>query len=142
MSVFTTNIPLKRATKHSAGYDIISPLDIELRAGERMLIKTGIKLTNMKDGHYLQIKPKSGHAFKHGVDVLAGVIDSDYRGEIGVILFNTSKCHKNPEFDPVFRLEKGKSMAQAVCQRYYVADEEDIVHEKERGNGAYGSSGI
>lgn len=80
----------KRGTNQSAGYDIFpAEFPVTIRPKTRETISTGIKLA-IPPGHYGQIAPRSGLAHKTGIDTLAGVIDADYRGEIKVILYNTS----------------------------------------------------
>ena len=79
----------RRATAGSAGYDFIAPYDFTLESGEEIVIDTGIR-AKIADGWVLVILPRSGSGFKFGVRLAntAGVIDSDYRGEIGVGLIN------------------------------------------------------
>ena len=84
----------KRATPGSAGIDLVSNLAVPciLRPGERKLFKTGVFIEELDHQYEAQIRSRSGLAFKHGIIVLnsPGTIDSDYRGEIGVILYNAS----------------------------------------------------
>ena len=79
-----------------------------LGAGARRLFGTGIALA-IPQGYYGRVAPRSGLAYKHGIDVLAGVIDADYRQEIGVILFNTS-CQS-------FTVTHGDRIAQLILER-------------------------
>jgi hypothetical protein len=76
-----------QATFSDAGYDLFSTEAYALKPGERKLFKTNIS-TAIPHGYYGRIAPRSGLAYKHGIDVLAGVIDSGYRGDIGIILIN------------------------------------------------------
>jgi dUTP pyrophosphatase len=82
----TSKIPT-RGSDFAAGYDLYTTETYELKPGERHLYKTGLA-TAMPDGVYGRIAPRSGLAYKNGIDVMAGVIDSDYRNEIGVVLVN------------------------------------------------------
>lgn len=88
-----------RATLASAGYDIAPVESGVILPGHRRAIKTGLGIKSDLTGWYLQLFPKSGHAFKFGIQVLAGVIDADYKGEIKVILYNsgTEPFHFSPE---------------------------------------------
>ena len=80
-------IPAK-GTGFSAGYDLYAAESGEIDPLKRFLIKTNISIAIPK-GYYGRIAPRSGLAYKNGIDVMAGVIDSDYRGDVGVILYNT-----------------------------------------------------
>jgi dUTP pyrophosphatase len=88
------------------------------------------------DGYYGRIAPRSGWALKYGVDTLAGVIDSDYRGEVGVILYNTDK-------EIPFNIKMGDRIAQIVFEKYYTFDIEvsDEISKTSRGDGGFGSTG-
>ena len=81
----------KKGSPGAAGYDIHSLKDVWIEAGSRVLVKTGVFLADCPSDVYLRVAPRSKLANKYGIDVLAGVIDSDYRGEICVILFSTNK---------------------------------------------------
>ena len=73
---------------YAAGYDLYAAEKGIVHSECRLLIKTNISVS-IPDGYYGRIAPRSGLAYKNGIDVMAGVIDSDYRGDIGVILYNT-----------------------------------------------------
>ena len=130
------------ATKGSAGFDLQANIKAPfiLHRGERALISTGIKVA-LPFGHELQIRPRSGMVFKHGVTVLnsPGTIDSDYRGDIGVILHG-SFGHSSPAW---FTIEPGMRIAQAVLSEYRIAvfEEWDDLDDTERGSGGFGSTG-
>src|SRR4051812_6219902 len=81
-------IPSK-GTPQSAGYDLYSIEQYTLKPLERKLFKTGLAMS-IPSGMYGRIAPRSGLAFKQGIDVMAGVIDEDYRQELGVVLINLS----------------------------------------------------
>lgn len=101
---------------------------------ERLTVSTGISIS-IPDGYVGRILPRSGMAANFGIDVLAGVIDSSYRGEIKVVLLNTGNHH--------FNVCRGDRIAQLVIQKVElwtprVVDELD---ETERGSNGFGSSG-
>ena len=82
---------VKRSSENSAGWDIRSnELSTIINPGERHAFQTNVYMVECDERLYLRVAPRSGLASRHGVDVLAGVIDSDYRGEIKVILINHS----------------------------------------------------
>lgn len=102
--------------------------------GQRVLIPTGIAV-EMNPGTYAEVAPRSGLAFKQGVAVLGGIIDSDYRGDIGVILLNTSE--KSVE------LKHGDRIAQLIIKPYVrgVFSVAESLDETNRGEGGFGSTG-
>lgn len=131
---FNSQIPTK-GSEHSAGYDLYSCCNALIYPQERALVKTGIVL-EIPEGYYGRIAPRSGLALKNGIDVMAGVIDSDYRGEIGVILYNTDK--KIP-----FHIKIGDRIAQLIIEKYYNFDLEksEDLNFSDRGSGGFGSTG-
>jgi dUTP pyrophosphatase len=124
-----------QGTPFAAGYDLYAAEDVTVVSGTRKLIKTNISM-EITPGYYGRIAPRSGLAYKNGIDVLAGVIDSDYRGDIGVILYNTDK-----NLD--FTVKKGDRIAQIIFEACYTATlEEAITLENTlRQTGGYGSTG-
>jgi len=107
---------------------------MELWPGDKQLIKTGISVA-IPNGFYGRIAPRSGLAHKHGIDVMAGVVDSDYRGEIGVILINLGK-------DKV-TFSAGDRIAQMIitpCARAELTEVNEL-STTDRGDGGYGSTG-
>ena len=127
-------------TSSSAGLDLRAYLpegNIQLKPKEIKLIGTGLYF-EIPEGFEVQIRPRSGLAFKKGITVLnsPGTIDSDYRGEIGVILINLS--------DEDFLIENGERVAQMVIAKHERAEwiEVDILNETIRGEGGFGSTGI
>ena len=126
------------ATISSAGVDLKAFLDnsIDLKPLERKIIATGIKLA-LPEGYEAQIRPRSGLAAKHGISILnsPGTIDSDYRGEIGVILVNLS--------NQVFTINRGDRIAQLVLTKYEKINWKIIkeLPENNRGIGGFGSTG-
>lgn len=124
-------------TDQSSGADLFASHSGELKKGEFKLVKTGLKLS-IPEGFEAQIRPRSGLALKHGVTVLntPGTIDSDYRGEIGVILVNFG--------DDKFVFNEGDRIAQVVFTKVYRAEFEntEILGNTERGTGGFGHTGI
>lgn len=126
------------ATPGSSGMDIRARLDspVTLAPGERALIPTGLRV-QLPRGHELQVRPRSGLALKHGITVLnsPGTVDSDYRGEIGVILINLG--------GESFVINNGDRIAQIVVARYTRVcwDQVKLIDETERGDGGFGHSG-
>lgn len=127
------SIKPRKGSKLAAGYDLFSIENYTLKPFERYLFKTGITL-EIPDGIYGRIAPRSGLAYKNGIDVLAGVVDSDYRGDIGVILINLS--------NEDVKIEKGKAIAQIIFENYkdFNLIEDEILSDTERGESGYGSS--
>jgi len=108
-----------------------------LAPGARALVPTGIAIA-LPEGFEGQIRPRSGLALKHGVTILnaPGTIDSDYRGEIGIILINHG--------EQIFRIERGDRIAQMIIAPFIRATwcPANILTETTRGNGGFGSTGI
>ncbi|MEX0808482.1 MAG: dUTP diphosphatase [Dongiaceae bacterium] len=134
------NLPLPAyATNGSAGLDLMAAIatTVELAPGARTLVPAGITLA-LPAGYEAQIRPRSGLALKHGITVLnsPGTIDSDYRGEIKVLLVNHG--------GDAFRIEPGMRIAQLVVAPVVrIAWAEDAVQPaSERGDGGYGSTGV
>lgn len=124
-----------RSNPTDAGADLFGLEDFTLEPGERRTIRTGISL-EIPEGYYGRIAPRSGLASKHGLDVLAGVVDSGYRGEIKVVLLNTDK-------DNPFQARKGDRIAQLIIERHFnlpLVPSEGL-SESERGSGGFGSTG-
>jgi dUTP pyrophosphatase len=119
-----------------AGMDLFSVGHGCMEQGQRMLIKTGVSMA-IPEGYVGLIWPRSGLALKKGVDVLAGVIDSGYRGEVGVVLLNTG-------YDDLM-IKPGEKIAQIVIQPVVRADVVDVVDfglsDSRRGVGGFGSTG-
>jgi dUTP pyrophosphatase len=126
-------------TLHAAGMDLRANISetITLEPGERMLIPTGLFVA-IPVGYEAQVRPRSGLAFKHGITVLnsPGTIDSDYRGEIKVLLIHHG--------DVPFPVQPGERIAQMVVARHESVVWEPVVEleSTERGEGGYGSTGV
>lgn len=126
-------------TLHAAGMDLRANISetITLEPGQRMLIPTGLFVA-IPVGYEAQVRPRSGLAFKHGITVLnsPGTIDSDYRGEIKVLLIHHG--------DVPFPVQPGERIAQIVVARHESVVWEPVVEleSTERGEGGYGSTGV
>ena len=127
-------------TTGSAGMDLRAAVaddqPLTLAPGERALVKTGLKIA-LEPGFEAQVRPRSGLALKHGITCLnsPGTIDSDYRGEVGVILINHGQ-------EP-FVVRRGERIAQLVIARHEQARivEVEALDETARGAGGFGSTG-
>ena len=124
------------ATPGAAGMDVVAAEDVDLAPGARHAVATGFRVA-IPDGYEIQVRPRSGLAFKHGITVAntPGTIDSDYRGEIKVLLIN----HGTESF-PVRRGERIAQMMLAVCTLAEF-DEVDELSDTDRGGGGFGSTG-
>lgn len=126
------------ATFGSAGMDLRAAVHdpLVIRPGETVLIPTGFRI-ELSQGYEAQVRPRSGLAASHSIGVLnsPGTVDSDYRGEIKVILTNFSKED--------FTVRKGDRIAQLVIARYIRASWEEVVavEHTERGSGGFGHTG-
>ena len=140
------DLPLPtHASPGSAGFDLRAALDgvdgaggeVVLRPGERLLVPTGLVL-EIPPGWEGQVRPRSGLALRHGVGVVnaPGTIDSDYRGEVGVILINLGEAP--------FTLRRGDRIAQLVISRVETVEweEADRLESSGRGGGGFGSTGV
>jgi len=126
------------STVFSAGMDLRADLDKPrmLKPGERSLVPTGL-FVELPRGYEAQIRPRSGLAIKKGVTVLntPGTIDSDYRGEIGIILINLS--------DEDFIINNGERICQMIIARHETIEweETDLLKDTARGKGGFGHTG-
>jgi dUTP pyrophosphatase len=126
-------------TEHAAGVDVYAAVDNEvvLGAGKWKLIPTGMSVA-IPEGYEGQMRPRSGLALKHGIGMLnaPGTIDADYRGEVGVILFNFS--------DTPFRIQRGDRIAQLVIAKIEKAKfvTMEALSETARGAGGFGHTGV
>lgn len=121
----------------ASGFDLHAIESLEIKPSEFVAVKTGLAFEIPK-GFEIQVRPRSGLAFKNGIGVLnsPGTIDSDYRGEIMVILFNFGK--------EIFAIKKGDRIAQAVLTQIFQADFiiSDELDSTQRGVKGFGSTGI
>lgn len=133
------NLPVPQyAHEGDAGFDLRSRIDQVIPPGERALVPAGISMA-IPDGYAGFVQPRSGLALKHGISIVntPGLIDSKYRGEIGVILINTDKSES-------FEIKKGDKIAQMVIQKVECAELVivDELDETVRGSGGFGSTGV
>lgn len=126
-------IPTK-ANSSDAGFDLYALESMVLPRQYHKLVKTGIAIA-IPEGCVGLIWPRSGLSYKHGLDVLAGVIDAGYRGEVGVILYNTQYGD--------YRIDRGDRIAQLVIQKVenFSMIEVSELETSERNKGGFGSSG-
>ncbi|CAK9146355.1 unnamed protein product [Ilex paraguariensis] len=124
-----------RASPLSAGYDLSSAIETKVPARGKAMIPTDLSIS-IPEGTYARIAPRSGLAWKHSIDVGAGVIDADYRGPVGVILFNHS--------DVDFEVEVGDRIAQMIIERILTPEvaEVDDLDSTVRGAAGFGSTGV
>jgi dUTP pyrophosphatase len=126
------------STAYSAGLDLRANLDDDVVLGplERALVPTGLFI-ELPVGYEAQIRPRSGLAVKHGISVLnsPGTIDSDYRGEIKVILINLSNSD--------FVVKDGERICQMVINKHEQIswEEVEVLNESQRGEGGFGHTG-
>lgn len=130
------DVPLPQYAKSGdAGLDLYSAEEVTLKPGERYGVRTGVKM-EIPDNHVGLIWDKSGVALNSGIKTMGGVVDSGYRGEVKVILVNLS--------DKDFSIKKHSKIAQMLIKKFEQAEIEvvDELNESERGEGAFGSTGL
>lgn len=124
------------ATEGAAGMDVLAAEPLILRPGSRAAVGTGLAVA-IPRGFEIQVRPRSGLALKHGISVpnTPGTVDSDYRGELKVILINHS--------DDNFTIQRGDRIAQLVVSPVTLAkwDEVEELDDTARGTGGFGSTG-
>ncbi|AOF98941.1 dUTP diphosphatase family protein [Blastomonas sp. RAC04] len=125
------------ATEGAAGMDVVAAEELDLLPGQRHAVATGFAIA-IPDGYEVQVRPRSGLALKHGITVpnTPGTIDSDYRGELKVILINHG--------DAPFPIRRGDRIAQLVAAPVQRAGfvEVDDLDTTARGAGGFGSTGV
>lgn len=133
---FKNQVPPLYSTPGSAGCDLISNEEITLAPGKWAAVSTGLYL-EIPRGYVGQVCPRSGLALKHGISVLnaPGIIDSDYRGEVKVLLVNHDSLR--------YTVKRGDRIAQLVFMPVVQAQLKIIsqLSETERGSGGFGSTG-
>ncbi|KAJ7966743.1 deoxyuridine 5'-triphosphate nucleotidohydrolase-like [Quillaja saponaria] len=124
-----------RASPLSAGYDLSSAVETKVPARGKALVPTDLSIS-IPEGTYARVAPRSGLAWKNSIDVGAGVIDADYRGPVGVILFNHS--------DLDFEVKVGDRIAQLLIEKILTPDvlEVEDLDSTVRGEGGFGSTGV
>jgi dUTP pyrophosphatase len=122
------------ASAGAAGADLRASEAVEIAPGGRAAVSTGVRL-QIPPGRVGLVWPRSGLAVRHGIDTLAGVIDSDYRGEVRVVLVNHG--------DESFRIAQGDRVAQLLVQRVERAafTAATGIDDTDRGGGGFGSTG-
>jgi dUTP pyrophosphatase len=125
-----------QGSKYAAGYDLYAAEEVLVNTMGRKLVKTNISIS-IPEGYYGRIAPRSGLAYKNGIDVLAGVIDSDYRGDIGVILFNS-------DHNLDFQVNVGDRIAQIIIEKCHSVNWETVenLESSVRSEKGFGSSGV
>ena len=123
-----------RANESDAGYDLYSTQKGVVPAKGRKVVKTGIAI-GIPPGYYGRVAPRSGLAVKFGIDVLAGVVDSGYRGEVGVVLQNLS--------DNAFNYKEGERVAQLILEQCNTIEWVKVneLDDSQRSDGGFGSTG-
>lgn len=123
-----------RGSLYSAGLDLYSLEDLTISPKQRILARTGLAV-GIPEGHYGRIAPRSGLALRTGLDVLSGVIDADYRGEIGCLLYNTG--------DETINLPAQSKICQLIIEKIITPEAiwADEINETDRGSGGFGSTG-
>jgi dUTP pyrophosphatase len=124
----------KRGSASAAGLDVCSIEEINLGPKQRVMARTGFAVA-IAQGFYGRVAPRSGLAAKNGLDVLAGVIDSDYRGEVCCLLYNTG--------DETISLPAGSKICQLIVEQIITPEAEwaTDLDETARGAGGFGSTG-
>jgi len=127
-----------RGSAGAAGYDLSSAKDVLVPARGKALCPTDLSVA-LPEGTYGRVAPRSGLAWKHSISTGAGVIDADYRGNVGVILFNHG--------DADFHVKQGDRVAQLILERIALAEVEEVPEGQDldataRGEGGFGSTGV
>ncbi len=123
-----------RGSALAAGLDLCSIEDLTIEPRHRYLARTGLAVA-IPEGYYGRIAPRSGLALRTGLDVLSGVIDADYRGEIGCLLYNTG--------DETITLPAQSKICQLIIEKIVTPEAvwADEINETDRGSGGFGSTG-
>jgi len=124
----------KRGSALAAGLDVCAIENLEIAPKQRVMARTGLAVA-IPQGFYGRVAPRSGLAAKNGLDVLAGVIDSDYRGEVCCLLYNTG--------DETINLPAGSKICQLIVEQIITPEAEwaTDLDETARGAGGFGSTG-
>lgn len=125
---------------YAAGLDIYSSVDLDIPSNTRKLVSTGISIAWNGDddkNYYLRIAPRSGLSVKNNIDIGAGVVDYDYRGEIFICFINNGNT--------TYSIKRGDRIAQGILEkinRFDIIQEVNQLDETNRGEGGFGSTGI
>lgn len=128
----------KYGSEWAAGLDITSVIDVAVLPRSRMLVPTGISVSWDDPNYYLRVAPRSGLSVKNNIDIGAGVIDFDYRGEIFV-------CFINNHSHDAYNIKTGDRIAQLIptrTERFSTIGEVNQHTKTERGDSGFGSTGI
>lgn len=147
--LFKTSISPTKESEEAAGYDIYAHSYLDenketvflqnneciIKPFSHCLIKVGISVIS-PENCYCRVAARSGLALKYGIMIGAGVVDKDYSGEVGVVMFN---CNKEP-----FHVKKGDRIAQIICEciEYPTIEEVTVINETSRGAKGFGSTGV
>lgn len=127
----------KHETKLSAGIDLRANIStpIQIRPGGRDIVPCGI-MVELPKGYEMQVRPRSGNALNHGIQVHLGTIDSDYRGEVHALIYNLGS--------QIFTVNNGDRIAQGVLSKFEQFEFEEVkeLSETERNEKGFGSTGI
>lgn len=128
----------KQANPGDAGFDLTSTITVEIPPFSQVLIPTGLQM-EIEPGYEGQVRSRSGLALKNGLTVLnsPGTVDSGYRGEVGIILYNATR--------ETAYIQEGDRVAQMVIQavpQLTIEEVEDELSETQRGEGGFGSTGV
>ena len=123
-----------RGSAQAAGLDLYSIEDVVIEPKQRALVRTGLAVA-IPEGYYGRVAPRSGLAVKKGLDVLAGVIDADYRGEIRCALYNSG--------DETIDLPTASKICQLIIEKIITPSAvwAEEISETDRGSGGFGSTG-
>lgn len=123
-----------RGSELAAGYDLYSAENVVIPKQGKALVKTDIAIA-LPEGCYGRVAPRSSLSWKHHIDVGAGVIDRDYRGNVGVVLFNLSQQD--------YKVQQGDRIAQLIVERISISPlvEVEELDDTARGTAGYGSTG-
>jgi len=126
-----------RGSSGAAGYDLTSTETHIIPPGHRAVVGTGLAV-ELPEGTYGRVAPRSGLAVKNGLQVGAGVVDRDYRGELKVVIFNH-------DLKDTYTVNQGNRIAQLVLEKIDCPEVEEILEtlqETDRGDGGFGSTGV
>jgi len=123
-----------RGSSYAAGLDLFSIEDLTIAPKQRILARIGLAVA-IPESYYGRIAPRSGLALRTGLDVLSGVVDADYRGEIGCLLYNTA--------DETITLPAQSKICQLIVEKIITPEAvwANEINETDRGSGGFGSTG-
>jgi dUTP pyrophosphatase len=126
---------MQKGSEYAAGFDLRSAYDYTVPPRGRVLVKTDLQI-ELPRGCYGRVAPRSGLALNHGIDIAAGVIDADYRGNVGIVIVNNGNEN--------FVIKSGDRVAQLICEKILYPNVEEVseLNKTERGADGFGSSGI